>query len=88
MAKTIQFTYKDTDYTLEYTRKTLEKMESDGIVLAEMNKKLIIILPKLFEYVFYAHHRRIKRQRQKIYFNYLQIKIICILNYQKWQWIH
>lgn len=25
MAKVINFTYKDKDYTLEYTRKTLEK---------------------------------------------------------------
>ena len=30
MAKVINFTYKDKDYTLEYSRKTLEKMEADG----------------------------------------------------------
>lgn len=36
MAKVINFTYKDVDYTLEYTRKTLEKMEADGIVLASI----------------------------------------------------
>ena len=48
MSKTIQFTYNDVDYTLEYTRKTLEKMEADGIVLADMNKKPVTILPKLF----------------------------------------
>lgn len=59
MFKTIPFIYQDK----QYTRKTLEKMESDGIVLAEMNKKPITILPKLFEYVFYAHHRRIRKQR-------------------------
>ncbi len=61
MSKTIQFTYHDVDYTLEYTRKTLERMEADGIVLADMNKKPITILPKLFEYGFYAHHKRIKK---------------------------
>jgi len=61
MSKTIQFTYKDTDYTLEYTRKTLEKMEADGIILADMNKKPVTILPKLFEYAFYTHHKRIKK---------------------------
>ena len=61
MSKTIQFTYNDVDYTLEYTRKTLEKMEADGIVLADMNKKPVTILPKLFEYAFYAHHKRIKK---------------------------
>jgi macrodomain Ter protein organizer (MatP/YcbG family) len=62
MSKTIQFTYNDVDYTLEYTRKTLEKMETDGIVLAEMNKKPVTILPKLFRYAFYAHHKHIKKQ--------------------------
>lgn len=31
MAKVINFTYNDKDYTLEYTRKTLEKMETDGM---------------------------------------------------------
>ena len=51
MSKTIQFTYNDVDYTLEYTRKTLEKMD----------KKPVTILPKLFEYAFYAHHKRIKK---------------------------
>ena len=61
MSKTIQFTYNDVDYTLEYTSKTLEKMEADGIVLADMNKKPVTILPKLFEYAFYAHHKRIKK---------------------------
>lgn len=61
MSKTIEFSYNDKDYTLEYTRKTLEKMEADGIVLAEMNTKPVTILPKLFEYAFYAHHKRIKK---------------------------
>lgn len=62
MSKTIQFTYNDVDYTLEYTRHTLEKMEADGIVLADMNKKPVTILPKLFEYAFYAHHKYIKKK--------------------------
>ncbi len=61
MAKTIEFSYKNKDYTLEYTRKTLEKMEADGIILAEMDKKPVTILPKLFEYSFYAHHKGVKK---------------------------
>lgn len=61
MSKTIEFTYKDVDYKLEYTRQTLEKMEADGIVLSEMNRKPVTILPKLFQYAFYAHHKRIKK---------------------------
>lgn len=61
MAKVINFTYKDVDYTLEYTRKTLEKMEADGIVLAQLDKKPVTILPKLFQYAFFAHHKRISK---------------------------
>ena len=69
MSKTIQFTYNDVDYTLEYTRKTLEKMEADGIVLSDMNKKPVTILPKLFEYAFYAHHKRIKKAEVEAIFH-------------------
>lgn len=61
MAKVINFIYKDVDYTLEYTRKTLEKMEADGIVLAQLDKKPVTILPKLFQYAFFAHHKRITK---------------------------
>lgn len=62
MAKTIKFTYGDKEYTLEYTRKTLEKMESDGIVLAELEKKPVTILPKLFEYAFFARHKTVSKK--------------------------
>ena len=61
MAKVISFTYNDTEYTLEYTRKTLEKMEADGIVLAQLDKKPVTIIPKLFQYAFFAHHKRISK---------------------------
>jgi len=62
MAKVINFTYKDKDYTLEYTRKTLEKMEADGINLTELDKKPVTILPKLFEYAFFANHKRTSKE--------------------------
>ena len=57
----LYFYRNDVDYILEYTRKTLEKIGVDGIVLADMNKKPVTILPKLFEYAFYDHHKRIKK---------------------------
>lgn len=73
MAKVINFTYKDVDYTLEYTRKTLEKMEADGIVLAQLDKKPVTILPKLFQYAFFAVKLQTLPTLQ------LQIKIIRFL---------
>lgn len=69
MAKVINFTYNDVDYTLEYTRKTLEKMEDDGIVLAELDKKPVTILPKLFQYAFFANHKRISKALVEEIFN-------------------
>lgn len=62
MSKTIKFTYKEVEYTLEYTRKSLEKMEADGIILSEMGAKPVTILPKLFFYSFYANHKRAKKE--------------------------
>ncbi|MFV0395138.1 MAG: DUF5055 domain-containing protein [Coprobacillaceae bacterium] len=69
MSKTITFTYEDKDYTLMYTRKTLEKMEADGIILAEMNKKPVTILPKLFSYAFYVKHKSISKSEVEKIFN-------------------
>lgn len=80
MAKVINFTYKDVDYTLEYTRKTLEKMEADGIVLAQLDKKPVTILPKLFQYAFFAHHKEFQKYWLKKFLNYLLIKMICTIN--------
>ena len=34
---------------------------TDGIVLAQLDKKPVTILPKLFQYAFFAHHKRISK---------------------------
>ena len=88
MSKTIQFTYNDVDYTLEYTRKTLEKMEADGIVLADMNKKPVTILPKLLNMHSMLIINTLKKRKLKKSSTYLQTKMICITSYLKWQQIH
>ena len=48
-------------YTLEYTRKTVELMEKNGFVAADMEKKPMTTLPALFAGAFLAHHRFVKR---------------------------
>lgn len=60
MAKTITFTYEGRDYTLEFTRKTVETMEKQGFVAADVQTKPITVLPKLFAGAFLAHHRYAK----------------------------
>lgn len=48
-------------YTLEFTRKTIELMEKNGFVAADMERKPMTLLPALFEGAFLAHHRFVKR---------------------------
>ena len=48
-------------YTLEYTRKTVEMMEKQGFIVADVEKKPMTLLPVLFAGAFLAHHRFVKR---------------------------
>lgn len=61
MAKTINLTYKGVDYTLEYTRKSIETMERQDFVISDIKSKPMSTLPTLFAGAFLAHHRFVKR---------------------------
>lgn len=56
MAKTITFNYKDVDYTLEYTRSTIRKMETD-LDFGELDNHGLTATLDLFKYAFYRHHK-------------------------------
>ena len=56
MSKLINFTYEGKDYTLEYTRRSIEKMEQRGFKLSEVTDKPVSTLPLLFAGAFLAHH--------------------------------
>src|SRR5690606_764583 len=62
MAKQIRFTYDGVDYTLEFTRKSVETMERNGFVITEVFEKPMTLLPTLFAGAFLAHHRSVKRE--------------------------
>ena len=62
MAKTITFEYKDVTYTLEYTRRTIKQMETEGFVARKMEDMPMTLLPDLFAGAFKAHHRKVKRE--------------------------
>ena len=49
-------------YTLEYTRKTVEAMEKNGFVAADVERKPMTLLPALFAGAFIARHRFVKRE--------------------------
>ena len=62
MAKQLNFTYNDKEYTLEFTRKTVTEMERKGFVAADVEAKPMSTLPALFEGAFLAHHRFEKKE--------------------------
>jgi hypothetical protein len=61
MAKTINFTFEDVDYTLEYTRASVMTLEKQGFNIGDISEKPLTTLPALFAGAFLAHHRFVKR---------------------------
>ena len=62
MSKQLNFNYNGTDYTLEFTRKTVEQMERNGFVAEDLQSKPMSTLPTLFAGAFKAHHKFVKRE--------------------------
>ena len=60
MAKTINISYGGANYTLEFTRRTVAKLEENGFNLNQLGEKPATMLPQLFEGAFLAHHRMTK----------------------------
>lgn len=56
MAKTINFAYKNKEYTLEFTRNSIKKLERTGFNINELDNKPLTTLPRLFWGSFLAHH--------------------------------
>ena len=61
MSKQLNFEYKGTNYTLEFTRRTVEQMEREGFVADDVKTKPLTTLPTLFAGAFKANHRGVKR---------------------------
>ena len=57
MAKQIFIPYKGSDYTLEFNRKVVKRMEENGFVV-DPNKPATMVT-ELFRGAFQMHHRRI-----------------------------
>ena len=62
MAKQLRFTYKNKEYVLEYTRKSVEAMERKGFVASDIETKPVTVLPALFAGAFLANHRSEKAE--------------------------
>lgn len=62
MAKTITIAYDGKEYTLEYTRASIEKMEQRGFIASELAEKPMSTLPALFAGAFIANHPYVTKQ--------------------------
>jgi hypothetical protein len=60
MSKQLNFKYNGTEYTLEFTRRTVEQMEREGFVAEDLKTKPMTMLPTLFAGAFKAHHKFVK----------------------------
>ena len=60
MSKQLNFKYNGIEYTLEFTRKSVEQMEREGFVADDIRTKPMSMLPTLFAGAFKAHHRYVK----------------------------
>lgn len=60
MAKQIKLTYEGREYILEFTRRTVARMERNGFIAADAETKPMTTLPALFKGAFLAHHPFVK----------------------------
>ncbi|MGN0558376.1 MAG: DUF5055 domain-containing protein [Acutalibacteraceae bacterium] len=61
MAKTIEIEFEGVNYTLEFTRRSVDIMERRGFKISDIGSKPVSTLPQLFAGAFLAHHRFIKQ---------------------------
>ena len=70
MAKTLTFEYEGKEYTLEYTRASVVRMEKNGFNLSEVESYPLSNLPEFFAGAFYAHHPNVSRKKiDEIFFH-------------------
>lgn len=73
-AKQIKVCYKDKEYILEYTRKSVQIMERRGFIAEDISRKPASTLPELFAGAFVAHHPLLKRETVDAIFDSLPNK--------------
>lgn len=63
MAKTINFSYKGKDYTLEFNRNAIKAMERGGFNINEIGEKPVTVIEALFHGAFKMHHSTVSREK-------------------------
>lgn len=57
----ITMKYSGKEYALEYNRKSVRMMESQGFAAEELTKQPVTMIPLLFQGAFLKNHKGIKR---------------------------
>lgn len=60
MSKQLIFSVEGKEYTLEFTRRTVQEMERKGFIASDITDKPMTTLPALFAGAFLANHRFVK----------------------------
>lgn len=60
MATKIEFEFEGVDYTLVFTRKSIQTMEKQGFRPEDVSSMPATMMPMLFRGAFLAHHRNVK----------------------------
>lgn len=62
MSKIMTIIANNKEYTLEFTRRTVQRMEDNGFIVSELSDKPATMIPMLFSGAFLAHHKFVKRE--------------------------
>lgn len=60
MATKIKLPYEDTEYVLEFNRKTVQWMESEGFDMKALDNKVFTMIPLLIVGAFRMHNRKLE----------------------------
>lgn len=63
MNKKITFKYEDKEYTLEYNRDVVVRLEKKGFNISEADSKPINTLETLFKGAFYKNHKDVSEEK-------------------------
>ena len=74
-SKKIRVTYKEKDYTLEYTRATVQQMERGGFRLDDLDVMPVTMVMLLVRGAFLAHHPSMKAKNvEEFYYDFVRCK--------------
>ena len=75
----MKLTFEGQDYTLEFTRNSIKRMEESGFVLSEVSSKPMSNLPILFAGSFLANHKWVKQDTIDKIFENMTNKEDCMI---------